>query len=99
MLGGLVIGAVLGLVAGFGIGWLVFKRPAPAAPAPSEPAVPAPPPEPEPPPDDEVKRTLDATQGLLDDLESRYRDAKPRGPDEGGVPPSAPKRRRPPAKR
>lgn len=32
------------------------------------------------PPDDDLKRTLDATQGLLDDLESRYRKGGPRPP-------------------
>ena len=79
MLGGLVIGFVVGVLVGILLTLAAVRRRAPMAePAPPPSGVTAEPALAEtlPGPDDEVQRALDATAGLLDDLETRYRNRK-----------------------
>jgi hypothetical protein len=96
---GLVVGAVIGAAAIY----FLTRQSAPAGPAaPSvaaeralkppmaEPPAPAPAP---PPPDDDVQHALDASKGLIDELEGRYRDRPAPPPDEE---PGEPKPRRRP---
>jgi len=88
---GLVIGALIGAA---GI-YVLTRRPAPGpatsvAPEPSlaapvsspitEPSPPAPPPPDK--PDDDVRQALDASRGLIDELEGRYRDRPAHADDE-----------------
>lgn len=95
MLGGLVIGFILGMAAGAG---LVFylRRTRPPAPDQAgatataaghqQPLAPASPPPQEPaqgPADEDIRRAIDASAGLLDELETRYRDRpRPAGDDD-----------------
>ena len=97
MVGGLVIGFVVGVLLGIVLTLAAVRS---RRPATEETARAAPTPamaaesdlgEPIPGPDDEVQRALDATAGLLDDLETRYRDRKAPADDEEG---RAPRRRR-----
>jgi len=67
---GLVVGAALGSLAT----WYLTRQPAAADPAPArrQPAVLSEPDETAPAAGDDVRQALDATRGLLDELEKRY---------------------------
>ncbi len=79
MIGWLVLGLAVGFAAGFSLAWLLRGRqPSASAPAAAAPSL-APEPElAQPAPargraDEEIHQALDATQGLLEELEGRYR--------------------------
>lgn len=91
MVGGLVIGFVVGVVLGVLLTLAAVRARRPAEPAATASVTPEPAlGEPMPAPDDEVRQALDATAGLLDDLETRYRGRKA-PPGEGE---DRPRRRR-----
>ncbi len=84
-----MIGFVVGVVVGVLLTLLVVRRrEGTARVEPAAPAI-APGPalaEPLPAQDDEVRQAIDATAGVLDDLETRYRNRKAPPEDEEGRP-------------
>lgn len=95
MIGWLLLGLVVGVALGLGAGWWLFGRgsePAGRSLAPerslADPLVVGDR------TDEEIHQALDATKGLLDELEGRYR-GRTAPPEEG----EKPKKRRPPRRR
>jgi hypothetical protein len=97
VIGWLSLGLAVGFAAGFGAAWFFLRRSAAAArPGPSmaaeralaEPVAPGGP------ADEEIHQALDATKGLLDELEGRYR-GRTAPPEEGRAPSARAPRRGP----
>lgn len=76
MIGWLLLGLVIGLLAGFGAAWVVLRggarEPAGGPSLAAERSL-AEPIGSDQPADEEIHQALDATRGLLDELEGRYR--------------------------
>lgn len=97
MIGWLAVGLVAGFAGGFAVAWIVLRRPeAPAGVGAGPSLAPerslAEPLAAESRTDEEIHQALDATKGLLDELEGRYR-GRTAPPEDGGAAARRPARR------